>query len=142
MDNYSFKHNSIVVYSIILTVIFCILVWFWVFGEPILAILNGEPMAENTKSTLVVLSMFWFGLLTFILWVLFSETSVIFTDDFVKKRLFLRDSKLMWKDITVTARFGFRVILKSARKKMEINLLYFADPEEIVRFIQTHTQAQ
>jgi hypothetical protein len=134
-----FKINYIVICSILLPILLGIFVGFWFLGRPLYALFSGENISTQLTTTLIILIVFWFGLITYLLGTLISALSMVFTDEFIQKGG-IKPLKLLWSDITKVSRFGYRVILRSNNRKMEVNLIYFADPDEVVRFIQKWTQ--
>ena len=136
-----FKVNYAVVCSMLVMFMLSGLVWLWLFVTPLAELLSGETLPSETSRTLGTFTILWFGLLIFLIGVVISETSACFSDEFIRKGR-LRQTKFMWRDVTSVYRFGYRVIIRSTNKKMEINLVYYSDPDKIMRFIQDHTQTQ
>jgi len=136
-----FKLNYAVIFSMLGTIILSGLVWLWIFGTPIVELLHGEALPSEVSRTIGTFTILWFGLLIFITGVVISETSVFFSDEFIRKGI-VRPTKLLWRDVTSVYRFGYRVTIRSTNKKTEINLIFYSDPDKIMRFIEDHTQTQ
>jgi len=136
-----FKVNYVVVCSFLVSILLGGLLWLWLFSTPVTKLFRGETLSQETMKALIFLTILLLGTLSFSVGVLISETSVVFSDEFVRKGK-LRHAMLMWRDVTSVSRFGYRVILRSVNRKMEINLIYYSDPDKIMHFIQDHTQTR
>ena len=113
--------------------------FFAVFTIPtIISLENGLVLAKNELLIAVLLNFVICGLVLFAWLVGYIESSIEFSDEYVKKKGIFRHAKIKWSDVITVFRIGSRVTIKSKKSKIQINIIYFSEPENVIKFVRDH----
>lgn len=100
---------------------------------------NGIKLTNYELWSAIILNILVLGFVIYV-WVIgYTESSIEFTDTYLRKKGFLRSATLNWSDISSVSTIGARIIIQSQSRKVEVNMVFYHEPEEMIKFIQNQT---
>jgi len=78
------------------------------------------------------------GLVLYSLFVSYTESSLIFTEESITKKGLFGEKKLLWAEVVSMYTIGPRLTIKTNDKRLQINQNHYRDPDKLIIFIQDH----
>jgi len=109
------------------------------FTIPLIKSINtGLELARHEIWAAITLNILVFGSVFYSLFISYTESSLIFTEKSITKKLLFGEKKLLWSEVVSVYTIGPRLTIKANEKRLQINLNYYRDPDELIIFIRDH----
>ncbi len=108
-----------------------------IFTVPFINSVNdGIKLTNYELWSAIILNILIFGFVIFA-WVIgYTESSIEFTDEHLRKKGCFRSTTVNWCEISSVITMGARIIIRTRSQKVEINMVFYHRPEEVIKFIQ------
>lgn len=108
-----------------------------IFTIPILVSLsNGLMLTKNELWSTVLLNVLVLGFVIYV-WIMgYIESSIEFTDTNLRKKRWIGSTTINWSDVSSIFTIGRRLIIQTHSRKLEVNTIYYREPDKLIKFIQ------
>ena len=135
-----FKVNRATVFWILVILLGGLLAFIWLFDDVLLAVIRGIDVDNEIWQLFFLFLGFQSLLYGIVIAILVTETSVVITEDLVMKRRLFSKTKILWDEITFCETIGFRILLKTERDEVWVNLIFYKAPGAILEYVERKTK--
>jgi hypothetical protein len=139
----NFKRNNWILLSLIVPITGLGILFLSLFTIPLIISINGG-LSLNTYEIwgALLVNIIVLGLVFFAWVVGITGSSIEFTDLGITKRGVVGSTTIKWSEIVTVYTLGMRIFIKTHDKKIEINMIYYRNPEELVRLIRENYKSE
>jgi len=135
----NFSRNYLLISAFVIPMTGIGIFFLWFFTIPMIQSLNnGQKFTQNEIWSMIILNVLILGLVLFAWIVGYTESSIEITEMYVKKKGVFRHTMMRWSEIISIYMIGTRIAIRSHDKKLQINTVYFREPDKLITFIRDH----
>jgi hypothetical protein len=99
---------------------------------------NGHKLTNSEMWSAVIVNILVLGLVLFSWTVGYIESSIEFTEMYIKKRGIFQPTIIKWSDVISVYMIGTRITIRSQNKKLQLNTVYYHESDKLINFIRDH----
>lgn len=139
LSQVKFARNYLLLLAFIIPMTVIGIFFFGLFTVPmIISLTNGLRLTSYEIWSAAIVNILVLGLVLFAWVVGYTESSIEFTEINIRKKGFFHNTTIRWSEVISIYMIGTRIIIRSQNKKIQLNTIYYHEPDKLIKFIGEH----
>jgi hypothetical protein len=135
----NFARNYLLLLAFIIPMTVIGICFLGVFTIPmIISLNNGLRLTGYEILSAAIVNILVLGLVFFAWVVGYTESSIEFTEISIRKKRIFQTTAIRWSEVISVYMIGTRITIRSQNKKIQLNTIYYHEPDKLIKFIRDH----
>ena len=139
LSQVKFVRNYLLLLAFIIPMTVFGIFFFGIFTVPmIISLTNGQRLTSCEIWSAAIVNILVLGLVLFAWVVGYTESSIEFTEINIRKKGIFHNTTIRWSEVISIYMIGTRINIRSQNKKIQLNTIYYHEPDKLIKFIGNH----